>query len=157
MGTQEIFIQYIKEHEALIYKIARVYSATPEDLEDLYQEIVYQAWKSFASFRQDSRFSTWLYRIALNTSITHSARSKRSSVQELGDIHIHYADPHLEEQVEMLYSEVSRLDKIEKAIVLLYLEGRSYEEIASITGFSATNIGTRLSRIRLKLKKQINK
>jgi RNA polymerase sigma factor (sigma-70 family) len=161
MLNQEEFIRIIRENEALIYKVSRVYANTKEDEQDLHQEIVYQLWKSFSSFRNESKLSTWMYRIALNTSIAHLNKEKRKGNYEpISEMMLNESDINnflAEERVEILYAHIRQLSKIEKAIILLFLEGKTYDEIAEITGFTATNIGTRLGRIKQKLKSQIKK
>ncbi len=161
MRKQKEFIQIIKENEGIIFKIALVYAFNSEDQKDLYQEIVYQLWKSFESFRNESKISTWMYRIALNTSISHLKKEKRKgSGVPIDTVILNKTDHNdgiLEERVKLLYSHIKELNTIEKGIILLYLEGKSYDEMATITGFSATNVGTRLGRIKQKLKSQIKK
>lgn len=159
MPNETDFIRMIKENEGIIFKITTVYSADAEDRQDLYQDIVYQLWKSFDSFREDSKRSTWLYRVALNTSITHLNKVKKTGDRVPLDEHIlnlaDHQDPGAEERIRALYAQIRNLNPIEKGIVLLYLEGKSYVEIAAITGFSTSNTGTRLARIRQKLKAQL--
>lgn len=160
MRNKNEFVAVIKENEGIIYKVSKTYCNTSEDQKDLYQEIVYQLWKSFESFKGNSKFSTWMYRIALNTSITflkkETKREKASNYPVLKD-RIEHVDNVMEERVALLYKQIQQLNVIEKGIILPYLEGKSYEEISEITGFSTTNIGTRLNRIKLKLKKEIKK
>lgn len=161
MHTKKEFIQALKENEGIIYKVTRLYSDNTEGQKDLFQEIVYQLWKSFASFKGESKISTWMYRVALNTSISHLNKEKRIHNQVPFDSillnKIEEADTIMEDRVTLLYAHIKKLNIIEKGIILLYLEGKSYDEIATITGFTATNIGTRLARIKLKLKSQIKK
>ena len=159
MHNQEEFIGIIKQNEGLIYKIARVYTSSREDEQDLCQEIIYQLWKSFGSFRNESKISTWMYRIALNTSIANLDKAKRRgsvlSIDE-GLLNISDSDDTFrQERIKDLYLQIKKLNPVEKAIILLHLEGNNYEEIAVITGFTATNIGTRLGRIKQKLIHQI--
>ena len=159
MHNKEEFIGIIKANEGLIYKVVKVYAYDKEDQQDLYQEIVYQLWRSFPSFRQDAKISTWMYRIALNTSITYSKKEKKNGNRiPLDDMLLNRTDPGDEtknERIETLYANIRMLNTVEKGIILLYLEEKSYEEIAAITGFTATNIGTRLGRIKQKLIQQI--
>lgn len=159
MDSRDSFIGIVQEHAGLIYKVAKLYTNSREDEEDLYQEIVYQLWKSFPSFRQEAKLSTWMYRIALNTAIAHLTATKRKGIhlpieEALLNPRDH-TDKEVEEQTKALYAMIKQLDTIEKGIVLLYLEGKSYEEMAAITGFTATNVGTRLSRIKQKIRAQI--
>jgi len=161
MPQKETFIQTIKDNEGIIYKITRVYAKDTEDQKDLYQEIVYQLWKSFESFQGKSKISTWIYRIALNTSIAHlqHQKSKGHSVPidfKLLD-RLDEFDGVMQERLNILYAHIKRLNVIEKGLVLLFLEGKTYNEIAVITGFTTSNVGTRLGRIKQKLKTNIKK
>ncbi len=160
MPDKEEFIRTIQENEGLIYKVTKIYAPAREDEQDLYQEIVYQLWKSFSSFRNESLISTWIYRIALNTAIAHFNKEKRKvNHTQLDDWLLNKtdtADSLTDERSEILFSIIKKLSPVEKAIVLLYLEGKTYDEIAVITGFSSSNVGTRLGRIKQKLKTLIN-
>ncbi len=155
------FIEIIKKNEGIIYKITLLYADNKEDKEDLYQEIICQLWKSFGSFKQQSKISTWLYRVALNTALTHIKKEKRkvnqisfdSSLLQVMDL----KDSGLEEQIQLLYKHIRMLNSIERGIILLFLEDNSHKEIATITGFSISNIGTKLGRIKQKLKTQMLK
>ncbi len=161
MQNREEFVRIIQENEALIFKVSKVYTNSREDAQDLYQEIVYQVWKSFGSFRNESKLSTWMYRIALNTAISNLNKEKRKGtflpISEWALNRTDTNDVLTEERFEILYAKIRELSTVEKGIVLLYLEGKSYEEIAVITGFTTTNIGTRLGRIKQKLITQIKK
>jgi len=161
MQKQNEFIEIIKQNEGIIFKVTLVYSSNKEEQKDLYQEIVFQLWKSYDSFRNESKISTWLYRIALNTAITHLKKEKRIgnkiSIDKVLLIKIDQKDTLMEERIKILYDHIKQLNTIEKGIILFYLEVKSYADMAKITGFSATNIGTRLGRIKQKLKSQIIK
>jgi len=161
MSKEETFINAIKENEGIIYKVTSVYTNSKDEQKDLYQEIVYQLWKSFDSFKGKSKFSTWMYRVALNTSIAHVNKGKKRVNQIPIDFQLltiaEENDTLIAERLSTLYAYIRLLNTIEKGLILLFLEGKSYEEIATITGFSKTNVGTRLGRIKKKLKFQINK
>ncbi|TVZ53077.1 RNA polymerase sigma factor [Dokdonia sp. Hel_I_53] len=159
MTTKESkFTQLIKDNEGIIYKIVMTYADNREDQMDLYQDVVLQLWKGYDSFKGDSKISTWMYRVALNTSFSFIRKEKRK-VKSIALDHIHLVyevkDQLLEERVRELYAQIKQLNDIEKGIMLLLLEGKKYEEIANITGFSKTAISTRISRIKEKLKKQL--
>ena len=160
MDNKDEFVGIIQENEGLIVKVASVYTNSKEDSQDLRQEIIYQLWKSFPSFRKEAKLTTWMYRIALNTGITHINRQKRKGNHEpINEALLHKTESHdtlKEEQLEILYTHIRKLSPVEKGIILLYLEGKSYEEMAAITGFTTTNIGTRLGRIKQKIIAQIN-
>ncbi len=160
MSREETFTKIIKDNEGIIYKIARIYANNAEDQNDLYQEVVFQLWKSFESFRGDAKVSTWMYRIALNTALFHSKRAKKRGynipLENVVLQHENY-DPVLEERLQLVYDQIHKLNDIEKGIILLFLDGKKHDEIASITGLSKSNIGTRIGRIKEKLRKQILK
>ncbi|MTI21219.1 sigma-70 family RNA polymerase sigma factor [Fulvivirga sp. RKSG066] len=159
MSKTERFTELIKANEGIIFKITSVYSTTDIDQKDLYQEIVTQLWTAFDRFRNESKISTWIYRVALNTAITNIRKVKKQGFKvPIDQAVLNYAevtDPLLEERIRMLYKNIESLDELDKGIVLLYLEKRSHDEIAQIIGLSVSNIGTRLSRIRNKLKTQM--
>ena len=160
MNNKKEFIGIVQANEGLIYKVAKVYANNKEDEQDLYQDIVYQLWKSFGSFRSESKISTWMYRIALNTAIAHlNKEKKKGNHVPIDDILLNKtdtADTLMNERSEVLFAQIKQLSTVEKGIILLHLEGKTYDEIASITGFTATNVGTRLGRIKQKLIAQIN-
>ena len=154
MSRETEFLALIRENERLIWRVCNLYVDDLDEREDLFQEVVGQAWRSYDNFRGDSKFTTWLYRVALNTAISHHRkRIRRRRVEAHGEI-LHQApstDPY-EEEVSLMYAAIARLSKVDKALVLLYLDDRSYEEMADIMGFTVTNVGVRLNRIRKRLK-----
>lgn len=161
MDKKEIFITAIKSNEGMIYKIASIYTNSIEDRYDLIQEIIYQLWKSFDSFNQKSSLSTWMYSVAMNVSIYHLKSGKRKVLtvpleEQLLDFH-EADNTGLEEKLQVLRQHLNNLNLLDKGIVMLYLENKSYEEIAQIIGISVSNVGTKISRIKEKLKKQITK
>ena len=161
MEKKDQFVQLIKDYEGVIFKITTIYSNDRETQKDLYQEIVFQLWKSFDSFRHEAKTSTWMYRVALNTSITHSKKEQRKGeripIDQVVLNQIDQYDPVMEERIAVLYALIKQLNKVEKGLILLFLENKSYDEIAAITGFTSTNVGTRLARIKQKLIFQITK
>ena len=161
MHKKETFIAAIQKHESLIYKIASVYTNGIEDRNDLVQEIIYQLWKSFGTFNQKSGLSTWMYRVAMNVAIYHLNKAKRKAATVPIDeqlLNFHEAEnSETEEKWQLLKQQINHLNLLDKGIVILYLENKSYEEIAEITGISISNVGTKLFRIKEKLKKQIFK
>lgn len=161
MNSKEAqFTQFIKEHEGIIYKISRAYCERSEDQKDLYQDIVLQLWKGFDSFKGYSKVSTWMYRVALNTAFSFLRKEKRKGHKvQMDDIQIAYEprDLILEERIKEMYIQIRALNDIEKGIMLLLLEGKKYDEIAQIVGFTRTAVGTRISRIKEKLKQKLVK
>ena len=161
MDKKERFIAAIKENEGFIYKIAAVYTNNKDDKNDLVQEIIYQLWKSFDSFNQQSSLHTWMYRVALNVAIFQLKVSKKSiltiQIDEQVTNHHDKDDIDNEERWEIFREQIDTLNLLDKGIVLLYLDNKSYEEIAAIVGITKTNVATKLSRIKEKLKTQIHK
>jgi len=161
MGKEEAFVKKIQEHEGIIFKITSIYTDNQFDQQDLYQEIVYQLWKGFESFRNEAKFSTWMYRVALNTAISQLKSRKKRPDSILVEAQIlkesEHSDPAFEERIKVLYWHIRELNVLEKGIILLFLEGKKYHEIAEISGLTATNVGTRISRIKAKLKERMTK
>ena len=149
------FLNMLREYNRIIYKVASFYADENNTLDDLYQDVVLNLWKAFPNFREESRISTWIYRIALNTCVTFYRNSRRrpNCVEITPDIKA-YAEEN--EAVAELYVCINRLGKLERALILLYLEDRPYKEIAEIMGITATNVSTKINRIKEKLK-QISK
>ena len=160
MGKEEAFAQIIKDNEGVIFKITTIYTSNAQDQKDLYQDIVYQLWKSFDTFRNEAKISTWMYRVALNTAIRQLQQRKRRpvdiSIDQVITRQTEHYDQEFEERLRLLYRHINQLNVLEKGLMLLLLEGKKYEEIAEITGLTPTNVGTRISRIKVKLKDQIN-
>lgn len=142
----------------MLLKVCNMYCNTAFDREDLFQEIVIQLWKSFPGFRGEAKFSTWLYRIALNTAISDLRRQKKNITftepEKLPtDIEDIQYQQHREEQLQQLHTAIAQLTDIEKAIVMLYLEDKSYEEMEEILGMSQNNLRVKMNRIKEKLRK----
>ena len=151
--TQKQFLELIQKHQSIIHKICFIYCNSRSDREDLQQEIILQLWNSFPSFKGNAAFSTWMYRVALNTAINQTRKPGLlfdfSSSPEIS------YDPsesyHLSEEIQILYKAISRLKKIERAIILLWLEEKSYEEIAEMIGITVKHVSVKLVRIRTRL------
>lgn len=161
MNKEARFTEVIQDNEGLIYKITSVYAKSNFDQQDLYQEIVSQLWVAFDRFRNESKISTWIYRVSLNTAITSLRKTKKKGHEiPIDRAVLNYAevnDPVLEERVKSLYKHIELLSDLDKGIMLLFLEQKSHDEIAHIIGLSTSNVGTRLSRIRNKLRdKMVN-
>ena len=161
MDKKERFIAAVKVNESFIYKIAAVYTNSTDDKNDLVQEIIYQLWKSVDRFNQQSSLNTWMYRVALNVAIFQLKVSKKSIPTIPIDEQVtHYHekdDSDNEERWKIFREQIDTLNLLDKGIVLLYLDNKSYEEIAAIVGITKTNVATKLSRIKEKLKTQILK
>lgn len=149
------FMDMVRHNDRIIYKVVSFYADIDQSVSDLYQEVVLNLWKAYPSFRGESKVSTWIYRISLNTCITFFRRSKRSI--SYTDLVIDISDiPDEDDNIKELYRLINKLGKIEKALVLLYLDEKPYKEIAEITGLTVTNVATKLNRIKDKLKKMSN-
>lgn len=150
------FISLIQQNEGIIFKVASFYADIENPIGDMYQEIVLNLWKGYPSFRGESKYSTWIYRIALNTCVSFFRRKKVKPeyVENLPDIKD--ITNNKDEQIKELYRLINKLGKIERALVLLYLDDKPYKEISEITGISLTNVSTRISRIKEKLRQMSN-
>ncbi|GAA4312495.1 sigma-70 family RNA polymerase sigma factor [Nibribacter koreensis] len=161
MDLHQQFTRVIQENKGLIFKVSAMYTNSADDRNDLQQEIVYQLWKSYESFKQESKLSTWMYRVALNTAIAYLNQTKRrvSTIPlELDtDRFVESYDKTEEEQIQQLYAQIQSLHLLDRGIILLFLEGKKYEEIAVIVGITPSNVGTRISRIKEKLRTQLVK
>jgi RNA polymerase sigma factor (sigma-70 family) len=152
------FVLLINTHPAILYKVCKLYCSGDEDRKDLFQEIVYQLWKAFPSFRGEAASSTWMYRIALNTAIsTFRKERKKPSSESLSELTFEIPESpaagFFQEDLQPLYEAIEALTSVEKAIILLYLDEKSYEEIAAIIGITKTHVGVKVSRIKAKLEK----
>ncbi len=152
------FVRLVEEHFRMIFKIAGAYTKTKHDREDLIGEIVLQLWRSSGNFKGKCKPSTWVYRVSLNTAMNSKRSVKKESLflstKSIGEIDIKpFFNAEPSEELEILYQCIDELDDLNKAIILLYLDGNPHEEIAEITGMSKTNVGTRISRIKEQLRK----
>ena len=155
------FVQIISQNQGIIHKVCSIYCDSEEDRRDLFQEILAQLWRSFPTFRSEAKFSTWMYRVALNTAITSFKKNKRQPDQSGLEIDkfqlaVEEYDHETEEQIKLLHIGIAKLSGIEKSIVLLYLENKKYEEIAEITGITQNYVRVKMNRIKKKLKNYMN-
>jgi RNA polymerase sigma factor (sigma-70 family) len=162
--NQHRFEGLLREHRKIIFKVVAIYAGKAADRNDLEQEICVQLWRSFGSYDEErARFSTWMYRIALNVAISKLRRDRKSlagRIESLDDVHLETIasdEPISEEndRLEMLYALIGRLDPLNRAVILLYLEDRTYAEIADILGISETNVATKINRIKQKLRGEV--
>lgn len=156
--TKKEFSELIEKNQAIVHKITMVYANGRADREDLFQEICLQLWKAYPNFREEAKFSTWMYRVALNTAISNVRKEKHKITFEPLRETDRITDENMDEKekVKWLYRAISKLNRIDKAIILLWLEEKNYDEIASIMGTSKTNISVKLVRIRRKLEEIVN-
>ena len=154
-------IERITENQGAIHKVCNVYANSREDREDLKQEIILQLWKSYPGFQGKSKFSTWMYRIAFNTAITNIRKSERHPIVEAlsgieQSIPAREDIDYMDGDMNSLFKAIAKLKDVEKAIVTLYLEEKSYKEIGEIVGISEKNVSVKIVRLKDKLKKLIN-
>jgi RNA polymerase sigma-70 factor (ECF subfamily) len=159
--NEENFLEVLKENNGIIIKIVNSYCKNIEDRNDLIQEITIQLWKSWKNYNNDYKISTWMYRIALNVAITFYRKTSRKEtlIQSLKEETVlidNNEDFNSSENVKQLYYFISKFNALNKALILLYLDQYSYEEIASVLGISKTNVSTKISRIKKHLKKEFN-
>ena len=153
------FTKMVKEYRKTIYTVCYFFSKDTEEVNDLYQEILINLWKGFEKFRGESSLKTWIWRVSLNT-CNNQERKKKSSVQTIPlsiDIDLYNDDDEHSKQIQMLYDRINRLDVFDRAIILLWLENMSYQDIADVVGISLSNVTTRLFRIKEQLKSMSNK
>lgn len=155
------FVNLLEENQNILHKICRLYAEDLEAHKDLFQEMVIQLWHSYPKFKGESKFSTWAYRVALNTAISLYRTKKRRITtveldQSLQNIHYEEYNDVQEEQLRFLYAAVRQLNDIEKALVYMYLEDKEYQEIAETLGISEVNARVKMNRIKTKLKNMLN-
>ena len=156
------FAELIERHRRIIFKVANTYGFRSQDRDDLAQEITTQLWRAFPGYDPQRAFSTWMYRIALNVAISHvrsSNRHGRHSVPLDDALHDvadeNSADHEADQQVRALHQFIAQLDKLNRALLLLYMEDQSYRQIAEILGISETNVATKISRLKLRIRNEI--
>lgn len=156
--TEKVFIEMIRQHERVIYKVCSFYISDDYSIEDLYQEVVCNLWKAYPKFRNECTVSTWVYRIALNTCISGIRKVVRQPQSvPIAMLHESLVQPEdMSESIKEMYRLIYQLKTLERAIVLLYLEEKSYQEIADITGLTLSNVATKLKRTKEKLKQMSN-
>ncbi len=156
------FLEKIDKHKGVVFKISKMYMDNPDDQNDLYQEIIYQAWKSYNDFQKKSEFSTWLYRTALNTAIVFLRSEKKRSFiqnQSIENLSVHqesYNDTD-DRNMKMMYEAIHELSPIDKALIFFFLEDFSGKEIAQQLGITEVNARVKLNRAKAKLKELIEK
>ncbi|WP_407430623.1 RNA polymerase sigma factor [Arcticibacter sp.] len=153
---EDAFIEQINQNMGIAHKVCNIYFNDSQDREDVIQEMLYQLWKGYPSFQGNAKFSTWMYKVCLNTALTNLKRSKRTKSESISEAHNQIADDPVTERewdITMLYRLLEKLSPLNKSIVLLYLEDLQYDEISGITGLSKSNISVRLVRIKNELRK----
>lgn len=152
------FEQLVRQHKRTIYTVCYMFSRNKAEIDDLFQEILIRLWNGFDNYEGRSTARTWIYRVALNTAINQDKKERRriETVPLTVDIDPYEADDPSTQQVRELYDRISRLDLIDRSLILLWLEGISYDEIGAIIGITPNNVGVRLMRIKEKLVKMSN-
>lgn len=157
---KQSFVKLIQQHKGILFKICNAYCRNKDDREDLAQEMIYQLWKSYEAYKPDYKYSTWMYRIALNVAI--SFYRKQTVARATVGLHEHLFEfgddrdepPDVHDNLSRLQQFIAALQELDRALMLLYLEEKNHKEIAEILGISETNVGTKISRIKEKLKRQ---
>lgn len=152
------FLEQVNQNLGIAHKVSRIYFPNEADREDVLQEMMYQLWRAFPSFDARSKFSTWMYRVCLNTALTHSRKFNKRKTQPLSHTQLQVEDQPAadqEESIALLFDAIATLSPLNKAIILLYLDNLSYEEIAAICGLTKSNVSVRLVRIKNALEKQL--
>ncbi|MBT8267537.1 MAG: sigma-70 family RNA polymerase sigma factor [Bacteroidia bacterium] len=155
------FVELLEKHQNIVHKVCRLYTNNQDAHNDLFQEITIQLWKAYPKFRGDAKFSTWMYRVGLNTAITLYRKNKRRiNTQDFEGVQFKIKaetyDDTEEQQLKLLYSAVHQLNDIEKALVFLYLEDKNYKEISETMGISEVNARVKMNRIKTKLRTILN-
>ncbi len=149
------FIDLVNRHQGIIHRMCRVYAATASDRQDLFQDILYNLWKSYPAFKHEAAFTTWMYRIALNTAITSLRKFKRKpqhvEIDETIENAHRTSDDSGGDDIELLHQAIRKLNPVERALIMLYLEDLSHKEMSEVLGLTPSNIGVKLSRIKSKL------
>jgi len=160
-AEQADFEDLLARHRGIVLKVAGTFCHDAEDRRDLAQEICTEVWQAYPSFDRRRRFSTWMYRIALNVAISHRRRlaARRRHVADAGDVDLDALPDRgsraPDDRVRDLHRVIARLDDLHRALVLLYLEGYAYQEIAEVLGITETNVATRLNRLKARLRSEL--
>jgi len=159
-AQKDQFIYLIRQNKKLIFKVCNAYCHDPEDRKDLVQEVIIQLWRSFDKYNSKYKLSTWMYRIALNTAISHyrADRKRKSATIPIDDNLMDFADENdskeLDSKVILLYNFINQFDELNKALMILYLDNNSYKDIAEVLGITETNAATKIGRLKQQLKQQ---
>ena len=153
---EELFARLVREHKSTIYTVCYMFSQDEDEVNDLFQETLINVWKGMDGFRQESKFSTWVYRVALNTCLMQERKKKREGEKVPLSMSVNLFEDNDDvkiKQVRQLHERIRRLALVDRAIVMLWLEGMSYDEIGAIVGITTQNVAVKLFRIKEQLKK----
>ena len=154
--TEKDFSRIVKQHKSTIYTVCYMFSKDADEVNDLFQEVLINLWKGFTSFQGRSDLSTWIWRVSLNTCISCERKKKLDTVPLSMEINLFEDQDEDSQQIQLLHKRIHQLKPFDRAIVLLWLENLSYEEIGAIVGITAKNVGVRLYRIKEELKRMSN-
>ena len=158
MKQESEYIKLIQANEGIIHKVIGLYADFQKDKEDLFQEILLQSWKSFKSFRAESKFSTWLYKVSLNTALSFQKSQKKHQHREISERENDIAySQNKEESQELLYLIIKALDEVDRMLITLFLEGYKNQEIAEITGLTSNHVNVKIHRIKKKITESFTK
>ncbi len=160
-GDKEHFVSELQQNQNIVHKVCRLYTDSPDAHNDLFQEISIQLWKAYPKFRGEAKFTTWMYRVALNTAITLYRKSKRRvRTTPLEDVDFKLSDAREDdeqgEHIRLMYGAIKQLNDVDKALIFLYLEDKDYREISETLGISEVNARVRMNRIKTKLRTILN-
>lgn len=160
INLENEFLELINLNSGIVHKVSRAYCKDPINRQDLFQEIIFQLWKSYPTFSGQSKFSTWMYQVSLNTAMTYFRKGKKNLEKDsLEDYHFNVGASQDQtaagDRIGVLYSVIDTLSAVDKMIILLHLDDKNYEEIALITGLTKSNISVRLVRIKKSLKTKL--
>jgi RNA polymerase sigma-70 factor (ECF subfamily) len=162
-AEKDQFLYLIEQNKKLIFKVCNAYCRDFEDRKDLVQEVIIKLWQSYEKYDSNYKLSTWMYRIALNTAISHyrANRKRKTSTfsinENLFDLVDENESQELDSNVKLLYNFINGFDELNKALMILYLDNNSYKDIADVLGITETNVATKIGRIKQQLKKQFAK
>lgn len=152
---EQEFTRLVKKHKTVVYTVCYMFSGSREEAEDLFQDVLVRLWKGYDSFRGESNARTWIYRISLNTCINRQKKKKREAAHVPLSINVDFFEDISDRslQVKRLYERINRLGLVDRALILMWLEGLSYEEIGAVIGISVKNVSFQLYRVKEELKK----
>ena len=157
---EKAFIDTLDQHQKIVHKVCLMYTENAEDHHDLFQEIVLQLWKGYSNYRGEAKLSTWIYKVSLYTALGILKKQKKSkqAVEVFSEelVSLQYKEEPEENRLDMLQQHISSLDPVDKAIIMLYLEEKSYREIAEIIGITENHVGVKVNRIKTKLRKSVS-
>ncbi|MFT4017853.1 RNA polymerase sigma factor [Terrimonas sp.] len=157
---QQQFLEILRQNGGILHKVCRMYGNTEEDRQDLLQEMIAQIWKAFPTFRQEAKISTWIYRIALNTAIAGYRKQQRQVFTVAIDAEFSMINDGEDliktERLKLMYNAIAQLTDVEKALVMLYIEDKTYEEMEDILGMTQGSLRVKMNRIKEKLRKQVS-